>query len=61
MTPDGKRRNTFSFTPFSGGQRVCAGKTFAEYNMRIMAIYISELFDFEFVDKIKYAGKNDYP
>ena len=40
---------------------MCAGKAFAEYNLRIISVYMSELFDFEFVDKERYAGKNDYP
>ena len=29
-TPDGKRRNPVSFSPFLGGQRICVGKTFVE-------------------------------
>lgn len=29
-TPDGKRRNPYSFSPFLGGQRICLGKSFVE-------------------------------
>ena len=47
--------------PFSAGQRVCAGKSFAEYNLRILTILLTEMFDFEYVDKEKYSGANNYP
>lgn len=30
LRPDGKPRNPMSFIPFSGGKRICLGKTFAE-------------------------------
>ena len=30
LTPSGKRRNTYSFSPFLGGQRICIGKSFIE-------------------------------
>ena len=61
LKPDGKKRNSYSFFPFSGGQRVCAGKVMAEYNLRILSIYLSELFDFEYVNPEKYEGLNNYP
>jgi len=32
--PDGKPRHPFSMLPFSGGQRICLGKTFAEMMVR---------------------------
>ena len=30
LTPTGKKRNPFSFSPFLGGLRICLGKTFVE-------------------------------
>ena len=30
LTPKGKRRHLLAFAPFSGGKRVCIGKTLAE-------------------------------
>ena len=61
LTPDGKKRNPCSFMPFSAGQRVCLGKTFAEINLRLLALHLTETFDFEFKDKEKYEGINNYP
>jgi cytochrome P450 len=40
---------------------VCAGKAFAEYNMRILAVFMAEMFDLEYVHQEKYAGINNYP
>jgi cytochrome P450 len=58
-TPEGKKRNPFSFAAFSGGSRVCFGKTFAESNLKFLCAYLTQFFDFEFVDKEKY--KNCFP
>lgn len=30
LTPDGKRRNPYAYSPFLGGRRICLGKTFVE-------------------------------
>ena len=59
LTPAGKKRNAYSFIPFSGGKRICFGKTFAEMNLKVVAVYLSQYFDFEMVDK-KYKA-NNYP
>jgi len=57
--PDGGRRNPYSWIPFSGGKRVCFGKTFADFNMKVFATYLSQFFNFEYAEPEKY--KNQYP
>ena len=51
LTPDGKKRNPYSFVPFAGGKRVCFGKTFAESALKITATYLTQAFNLQFVDK----------
>ena len=48
LTPDGRRRNTFSFSPFLGGQRICIGKTFIEIVSKLtIPVFLSHfVFDF---------------
>ena len=60
MTPDGKKRNPFAFLAFSGGRRICFGKTLAEYKVKYLAAYLTELFDFEFENPENYPG-DKYP
>jgi len=60
LTPKGKKRNSASWTPFSGGKRICFGKTFAEANLKIMLSYFTQYFDFEYVDKTQIEG-GKYP
>ena len=60
LTPGGKKRHAFAYAPFSGGRRVCFGKTFAEATMKILATYLTQHFNFEHVDE-KYREKNTYP
>ena len=59
LTPGGKKRNPFSWMPFNGGKRVCFGKTFADLNLKIAAIYMIEYFDMKLVDP-KF-DKNNFP
>ena len=59
LTPEGTKRHPFSFIPFSGGNRICFGKTFAEAKLKIVATYLSQMLDFEFVDK--QYGKKSMP
>jgi cytochrome P450 len=51
LRPDGKPRNPFSFCPFTGGARICLGKTLAE----TMTVYTLPLlmyhFEFDFVEE----------
>ena len=59
LTPGGKKRNTGSYCPFGGGMRICLGKTFADVNMKIMMTYMTQIFNFEHVEK-KYQD-GDFP
>lgn len=49
--PDGEPRSPYSFSPFSGGSRICMGKTLAE----IMETYITPMmmyhFSFDFINE----------
>jgi len=51
LTPDGKKRNNFSFVPFMGGKRICFGKTFAMANLKLITTYFTQCFDFELCDE----------
>jgi len=48
ITPNGKKRNPYSWLPFGGGRRMCFGKTLAEINMKFLAAYMSQFFEMEF-------------
>lgn len=60
LTRDGKKRHPMSFLPWGSGKRVCFGKTFAEAKLKVILTYLTQRFDFELVDKEKYAGKYPY-
>jgi cytochrome P450 len=60
LTPDGKKRNPYSFSPFLGGARICIGKTFVEAVGKLVLPTLLQSFNFDFeegVDKDKF----DYP
>ena len=57
LTPDGKKRNATSFAPFGGGMRVCLGKTFADFNIKILTTYLTQSFNFEHVEKRYQDGE----
>ena len=61
LTPDGKKRKAMAFCPFLGGKRVCFGKTFADLNLRVVAVYMSQLFDLKFVDQDTYPDTHSLP
>ena len=48
LTPDGKRRNPYSFSPFLGGSRICIGKTFIEVVSKMTLPTLLSHFVFEF-------------
>jgi cytochrome P450 len=50
LTPEGKKRNPFSFSPFLGGIRICLGKTFIEEVSKVTLPNILKSFDFEMED-----------
>ena len=50
-TPSGKRRNPASYAPYVGGKRICLGKTLAEAQLKITLTYLTQNFNFEFVNK----------
>ncbi|CDW82712.1 cytochrome p450 [Stylonychia lemnae] len=57
LTPDGKKRKPFSFSPFLGGRRICLGKTFAENIAKcIVPMIVSEL-EFRFKKDYHYDRK----
>lgn len=58
--PDGKNRNPLAFCPFSGGKRICAGKTFAEIMLNITIPLIYYHFDFEFTSEEQKTNKPKY-
>lgn len=57
-TPSGAKRSTFAWLPFNGGKRVCFGKTFAEYVIKIMVTMMTQRFNMKFVDQKKYHSGN---
>ena len=60
LTPSGKKRNSGSFCPFGGGMRVCLGKTFADVNIKILMSYLTQIFNFEHVEKKYQDGEFPY-
>ena len=58
LTPAGKKRHAFCYSPFAAGRRACIAKTFSEFTPRIILLYLTMLFDFEFKDKSWYTNEN---
>lgn len=61
LTPDGKKRKAMAFCPFLGGKRVCFGKTFADINLKVVAVYMSQIFEMKFVDSEAYPDTHSLP
>ena len=52
LTPDGKRRNPYSFSPFLGGSRICIGKTFIEIVSKLTVPTLLSHLKFEFQEDV---------
>ena len=52
LTPSGKRRNTYAFAPFLGGQRICIGKTFIEVVSKLTVPTLLSRYEFSFLDGV---------
>jgi len=52
LTPLGTRRNTYSFGPFLGGQRICIGKTFIEVISKLTVPTLLSRFTFAFKERV---------
>ena len=51
LQPDGKKRHPLAFTPFTGGKRICTGKTFAEIVSKLVVPALLCKYEFVFEDK----------
>ena len=61
VTPNGKSRKPLAFCAFLGGKRACFGKTFAEANIKVMAAYMAQVFNMEWVDKSTCKDTHSLP
>ena len=52
LTPQGDRRNPYSFSPFLGGSRICIGKTFIEVVSKLTVPTLLSHFEFEFQEGV---------
>ena len=48
--PNGKHRHAYSYAPFSGGHRICIGKTFAETVGKKLVAILLKLYSLEHAD-----------
>jgi len=56
LTPGGKRRNPYSFSPFLGGSRICIGKTFIEVISKLTVPTLLSHLKFEFKDDVDHES-----
>ena len=52
LTPDGNKRNPYSFSPFLGGSRICIGKTFVEAVSKFVLPSLLTHFKWEFPEGV---------
>jgi cytochrome P450 len=57
LTPDGKKRNPFTYIPFAAGKRSCLGKAFSDFVLKVLLTYLTQSFELEFYpeDKEKFG------
>jgi cytochrome P450 len=55
--PGGGNRNPLAFSPFSGGKRICIGKTFAETLIKFTIPIIYYHFDFDLMNPEQKVDK----
>jgi len=51
-TPAGDKRNTYSFSPFLGGQRICIGKTFIEVVSKLTVPTLLSNYEFSYKEGV---------
>ena len=60
LTPSGKKRNPYSYSPFLGGNRICVGKTFAEMISKFVVPALLTNFHWDLtVDKDEFIHPNN--
>ena len=50
LKPDGSKRSPGAFVPFAAGHRACFGRKMAEASTKTICSYLTQAFEFEFVD-----------
>ena len=50
LTPSGQKRNTFSYSPFIGGKRICIGMSFAQNVSKVLLPSLISHLKFKAID-----------
>ena len=50
LTPSGQKRNTFSFSPFIGGKRICIGMSFVQNASKVLLPSLISHLKFKAID-----------
>ena len=61
LARDGSKRRAMAYLPFMAGKRACFGKTVAELILKTVALYMSQYFEMELVEKVKYPDTHTLP